>query len=348
MSKLLDLLDVIKKKVVFIQTHNYPDQDALATAHGLKVLLEHFGKQPIICYKGEIDKYNTIKMIELLKIDILPADSIDFREDDEIILVDCQYGNTNVKGYSGKVVACIDHHELLSTSQYRFYDIRPEVGACATIIGSYFYEHNIPMDHLMATSLLYAIRMDTNSLSRSVSDLDLDIYCKLFKIADQHILHQLYSCTLKIQDLTAYHSAISNLRIYRSVALVSLDTECSEAIMGQISDFFLTLREVDVVVTHAYRDGGVKFNIRSSNHEIDACEVIRKALETFGDGGGHTTMAAGFVPNIPNINAATTIIDIAEDRAIEYVSKLLHWPKDKKGKFRKMKHLVSVWSPAEK
>ena len=55
MTKLQELLQVISKKVVFIQTHNYPDQDALATAHGLKVLLEHFGKQAIVCYKGEIE-----------------------------------------------------------------------------------------------------------------------------------------------------------------------------------------------------------------------------------------------------------------------------------------------------
>ena len=63
MTKLSQLLECISKKVVFIQTHNYPDQDALASAQGLKILLEHFGKQAIICYKGQIDKYNTIKMI---------------------------------------------------------------------------------------------------------------------------------------------------------------------------------------------------------------------------------------------------------------------------------------------
>ena len=73
MTKLEQLLQVISKKVVFIQTHNYPDQDALASAQGLKLLLEHFGIQAVICYKGEIDKYNTIKMIELLKLDITPV-----------------------------------------------------------------------------------------------------------------------------------------------------------------------------------------------------------------------------------------------------------------------------------
>lgn len=347
MTKLEQLLEAISQKVVFIQTHNYPDQDALATAHGLKILLEHYGKQAIVFYKGEIDKYNTIKMIELLKLDILPADSIEFRDDDEIILVDCQYGNINVKGYSGKVIACIDHHQLKSANEYRFSDIRPDLGACSTIIAEYFFENNIPMDKLVATTLAYGIRMDTNMLSRCVSDLDLDFYCKLYKDSVKSILHQLDSCTLRIQDLVTYHNAIANVKIYHNIALVKLDPNSSESIMAQIADFFITLREVDLVFTHCYRDGGVKFNSRSSIEKIDACEVIRKALDTFGDGGGHNTMAAGFVKDVPNLNAATTICNIAEERVIDYMTELMPFPKEKKGKFRRIKHLVSVWSTSE-
>lgn len=341
MTKLEELLHALKKKVVFIQTHNYPDQDALAAAHGLKILLEHHGKQAIICYKGEIDKYNTIKMIELLKMDIIPADSIDFQPDDEIILVDCQKGNLNVKGYTEKVIGCIDHHSLQDTSDYLFHDIRPEIGACASIIAMYFYENNIPIDTLLATSFVYAIRMDTNMLTRSVSDTDLDLYCKLHKLANHQILRQLDTCTLKLQDLYTYQKAIANLKLYNSLALVDLGPNCSESIMGQIADFILTLREIDVIVTHSYREKGVKFNVRSSRSELDASEIVRTALNTFGDGGGHNTMAAGFVPNVPNASVAQTIANITEERIIHYVSNIMNWPKAKRNKFRKVRQLLS-------
>lgn len=340
MTKLEELLCVLNKKVVFIQTHNYPDQDALATAQGLKILLEYYGKQAIICYKGEIDKYNTIKMIELLQLDILPADSIDFQNDDEIILVDCQQGNTNVTGYTGTVIGCIDHHKLQDTSCYRFFDIRPNIGACATIIACYFYENKIPIDTLLATSLVYAIRMDTNMLTRSVSDTDLKLYCKLHKIANHQILRQLDTCTLKLQDLDTYYNAIANLRIYNSLAFVDLGPNCSESIMGQIADFILTLREIDVIVTHSFRDNGVKFNVRSSRSELDASEIVRIALKTVGDGGGHSTMAAGFVPNIPNASVAQTISNITEERIIGYVCTIMNWPIAKRNKFLKFRHLL--------
>ena len=337
MTKLQELLSVISKKVVFIQTHNYPDQDALATAQGLKILLEHFGKHAIVCYKGEIDKYNTIKMIELLRLDVTPADSIEFRSDDETILVDCQRGNSNVKAYTGKVIACIDHHAIQDTSSYLFHDIRPEYGACATIIAGYFKENNIPIDRLLATTLTYAIRMDTNSLSRSVTNTDLQVYSELYQQSDTQILNQLDSCTLKMQDLLVYYHAIENLRLYHSIALLDLGPDCSEALMGQISDFLLTLREVDVIVTHSYRDHGVKFTVRSSKKELDASEVVRAALHTIGDGGGHATMAAGFVSGVQSQSAALTIANIAEERTIKHVCNVMGWPENKRKKFRKLK-----------
>ena len=343
MTKLQELLQVITKKVVFIQTHNYPDQDALATAHGLKILLEHFGKQAIVCYKGEIDKYNTIKMIELLKLDVTPADSIEFRDDDETILVDCQQGNSNVKAYLGKVIGCIDHHTLQDTSGYLFHDIRPEVGACASIIAEYFLENEIPVDRLLATTLTYAIRMDTNLLSRGVTDFDLDHFVRLYRKSDKEILQRLDTCTLQLRDLFTYHYAIEHVRLYHNVALVDLGADCSEAILGQISDFLLTLREVDLVFSHSFRGGGVKFSVRSTRSDIDASEVVRKALETFGDGGGHTTMAAGFVPDVKNANAAATISSIAEERVLNYVADLMHWPLEKREKKHLSKNARSLW-----
>ena len=59
MTKLEKLLGVLKKKVVFIQTHNYPDQDALAAAHGLKVLLEHNGNRRLSVIMAKLT--NTIQ-----------------------------------------------------------------------------------------------------------------------------------------------------------------------------------------------------------------------------------------------------------------------------------------------
>lgn len=344
MTKFDELMHVITRNIVFVQTHNYPDQDALATAQGLKSLIERRGKQAIICYKGEIDKYNTIKMIELLKLDILPADSIDFRPEDEIILVDCQKGNINVKGYTGMVIGCIDHHKLQGTDDYKFHDIRPEIGSCSTIIAQYFLENNIELDELTATNLAYGIRMDTSILSRGVSDLDIDMYAHLYKLSNHETLRKLDSCSLKVKDLQAYYNAITNIKIYNNIGLVDIGNNCSESISGQIADFLLTLREIEFIVVHSYRDNGIKFSVRSDLPALDAAEIIKKALADCGDGGGHATMAAGFVPDVKSQSIAITISNLMEQRILEIIEELTKTPKKQTLKPKKLKHMITQFN----
>ena len=54
MQHLEHILECIHDKHIFIQTHNFPDPDAIASAYGLKVLLEKKGIGKKIFYKGKI------------------------------------------------------------------------------------------------------------------------------------------------------------------------------------------------------------------------------------------------------------------------------------------------------
>lgn len=52
MTKFEELLQQINRQHVYIQTHNFPDPDAIASAYGLKRLLATRGIEASICYKG--------------------------------------------------------------------------------------------------------------------------------------------------------------------------------------------------------------------------------------------------------------------------------------------------------
>ena len=43
----------------------------------------------------------------------------------------------------GDEVGVIDHHNVLSPDDVEFSDIRPDYGACATIVWSYFNEYGL-------------------------------------------------------------------------------------------------------------------------------------------------------------------------------------------------------------
>lgn len=114
MTRLDAVISQINRKHVYIQTHNFPDPDAIASAFGLQELLKYRGIDSTICYKGKIDRYSTEKLRELLKIDLQNIEDLEsvLTEEDEVILVDAQKGNSNIINMTGDEIICIDHHPV--------------------------------------------------------------------------------------------------------------------------------------------------------------------------------------------------------------------------------------------
>ena len=235
MTKFEELLKNIHHKHVFIQTHNFPDPDAIASAYGLSMLLKSCNIDSTLCYSGRIDRHSTARMIELAGIEIYNINDLpSVTDDDEVILVDSQKGNSNIINMTGEEIICIDHHPTGARTaapdkEYRFYDIRPEAGACASIIASYFYENNIPMDDNTATVLCFGIRMDTKGLSRGVSDFDMDMFYRVFKNSNHAVIQSLENSTLEFSDLKVYAAAINSIQVYGTASFANAPKHLSQA-----------------------------------------------------------------------------------------------------------------------
>lgn len=298
MTRLDELVGQINRPHVYIQTHNFPDPDAVASAFGLQELLKSRGIVSTICYQGKIERYSTDRMREILGIELVAAGDLGhgISVDDEVILVDSQKGNANVSNIPGDEIICIDHHPKAVAGNYRFSDIRPEVGACASIIAQYFFENGVPMTNRIATALTFGIRMDTLRLSRGVSKLDMEMLYKMYGICDTDIIYTLENSSLHIEDLMAYSKAISSIRIFDNVSFADTGADCPEALIASVSDFMLALAEVSFSVVYSRKKEGIKISVRSERTTQDAGKIISEALSGIGSGGGHATMAGGFVP----------------------------------------------------
>lgn len=221
----------------------------------------------------------------------------DINRNDEVILVDSQKGNSNIITTKGDEIICIDHHPTFENSldSYRYADVRPELGACSTIIAEYYMDNNIPIDKRVATALIYGICTDTMGLTRGVTDKDVDTYSYLFKIADKQILKALEHCSISIDDLKAYANAINSIKVCYNVSFANTGSNCPEALIASISDFMLDLIEVDFSVVYSLKKEGIKISVRSMG-KYNAGRITNKALSGIGCGGGHEVMAGGFVP----------------------------------------------------
>ena len=104
MTKFEELLQQINRQHVYIQTHNFPDPDAIASAYGLKRLLATRGIEASICYKGKIDRYGTYRLCEILDIELLNVEDLTevLTDEDEVILVDSPEGQFQHHQYYGR------------------------------------------------------------------------------------------------------------------------------------------------------------------------------------------------------------------------------------------------------
>lgn len=319
MTKLEELLREIHKEHVYIQTHNFPDPDAIASAYAMQNLLQARGISSTICYKGKIDRYSTEKLQELLRLEFLHIEDLESRltDEDEVILVDAQKGNSNIINMTGDEIICIDHHPKNDKYPYRFSDIRPEVGACATIMAQYFFENDVPMSRSVATALTYAIRIDTNNLSRGVSKLDFEMAYRMYDLCDYDTIHMLENSNLCFEDLVAYSKAIASIEVYDNISFADAGAGCP--VIANISDFMLALKEVSFSVVYARREGGVQLSVRSEKPSLDAGKIVSKALAGLGSGGGHAEMAGGFVTFSGDEKEEVILLDEIKERFVAVI-----------------------------
>ncbi len=297
-SQLISILDL--ERPVLIQAHDFPDHDAVATGYALQHLLEVKNIPAVLCYGGEIQSFSLQEAIDRLEIEIYSSAELKQKmtglEGAQIIVVDGFVGNSNISGVPGTVVGVIDHHEALEMPTIPYFDIRPGYGSCSTMIYEYFKEEEIALPGDVATALLLGIMMDTAFMTRGVSPIDLEAFSFLFFRGDWQQASRVLKNSLSLNDLNVFREAINEVVICEDFAFIPIKKTCTPEVMALLADFFLGLREVHFVVVLQQDREDYRLSVRSEDPSHAAGEIIRKALQGIGSGGGHIHMGGGVIP----------------------------------------------------
>ncbi len=297
MNKILQLKKIIENEgFVYIQTHNFPDPDAIACAFGLQFLLNQFNIKSKIIYSGFIISQTMNDMIEKLKIRVYHSHSVKIKKTSKIILVDTQLCHENVRKLDAQYIGCIDHHESGKKDELNFYDLRPEAGACSSIIGQYILDLRIDkIPENVATALLIGIYIDTFRLSRKTTQMDVRIVDKMFPYVNMELLGFLTINNINLQDLDKFKHSIKNLKIINDIGIVQANTVKTHHLLAIICDFFMQLRELNLVIGYSIKKNKISISVRNEIKKYNASKIAGKITENIGSGGGHNSMAAGIV-----------------------------------------------------
>lgn len=297
MNNIIDLIECAKKyKKVYIQTHNFPDHDALGAAFGFQNLLFKFGINSQIIYGGDITRASLINMVKKFNMRPLEISAVEDSEDEAVVMVDGCRGNKNMKNLrKAKLIGVIDHHDTSRIEGIPHIDIRPQYGSCSTIIFTYFEFLGIEISKDVATALMIGLCVDTAILMRNIVESDARAYFCLFSKADNAFVRCMVRNYIETKDLIHYKYAIENVIIKNEIAFCYLKNGCSQNLLGIIADFFLALEEVTFVLLCACNEGKIAFSLRSENEEWNAANIIQTLLNGRGFGGGHHNMAGGII-----------------------------------------------------
>ena len=290
---LLSVLD--RGRPVLVQTHDFPDHDAVGAAYALCELLLRRQFACAMTYGGMIQSISLASMINRLEITFAPFEEAQASGDWQTIVVDGSPAAGTVRAVAGNLIAVIDHHPARKKLSCPFADVRTACGSCSAIVWTYWKDAGEEPDRTTATALLAGIQLDTDFLSRHVSKTDLDAHYDLFFRGSNDLAREVVRTALSVDQLAGIGVAFSSFLARDSVLLTEITGDYSVELLSVLADFLLRLREITFVVVIGITGSGYRLSARSRDHAIDSGHVIRHALSGIGQGGGHPHMAGGVI-----------------------------------------------------
>ncbi len=265
------------------------DPDSMGSAMAVKRLLWRKVAEVTITYFNEIRRPDNLTMIRVLDMNLIPIEDIDEKKYDRFVVVDSQPDHHECFGMF-RYNAIIDHHPVTCDAA-DFVDIRPECGACSTMLTDYLKAAGIKPSQKLATALVLGIKTDTAGFLRQTAMEDVRAFQYLYKFVNSYLLARIEQAEFKENDLefiagAIKHKKIINHRIYAHTGRIINPDQCVIT-----ADFFMKLESANWSVISGIYNEQLIIIIRNDGLRKSAGSTAKQAFGSLGSAGGHQTMA---------------------------------------------------------
>ena len=275
---------------------NDPDPDAIAASIAMRAALGFTPDDSPIVSCGRVTRPENRRLVNELGIEVqhVVVESLDERR--PLVLIDVQppYFPEEL----GEVAAVIDHHPTAGRFRARFRDVRTAYGACATMAAEYLLASSHPdLDPGMATALLYGIVTDTKSLSRHTSDEDLEMFARLFPLADHSALRRIQHPSYGRVPLHRFGAALQTVTSERGVAYLHVGAlpKSEEHVVAQFAEFCLGIAGAEISAVSGVFGSQLVMSTRALSPRARLGERLHELFGEYGSAGGHAIMAKAVV-----------------------------------------------------
>ncbi|RMG18529.1 MAG: bifunctional oligoribonuclease/PAP phosphatase NrnA [Deltaproteobacteria bacterium] len=297
--KALDRLAAGRRSAVAL-THDNPDPDAMASAAGIKWLLEERHGLPCeLAYGGIIGRAENREFVRVLKVPMVPVHRIRFGTKDFLALVDTQPATGNHSAPLDRTIdLVVDHHPLREGGEGAGLSIvSGDYGATSSIVTQLIRAAGLKPGPELATALFYGVKTDTRSLGRESNAADTEAYNWLFPLSDQTLLTRIEHPEVPRSYFVAYHHAIEAARIYGNVVLLDLGEAYTPDIVPEIAERFIQLEGAKWTVALGRFEEELFLSVRTNDKRRNAGNKVRELTSDLGgSAGGHGQMAGARIP----------------------------------------------------
>ena len=274
----------------WILIYGNPDPDALASAWGLKRLMNNVGVDPDIGYTGEIGRLDNQIMRDSLRIPARRVDAAALAKADFVAIVDAQ--PEFFRGFPlPRCDMVIDHHPRKSHRTFAFADIRPKSLATSALITEYLRQAGPSIPGKLATALYYGIQVDRRNTFRKPLQCDIDAIAFLENHIDRRVLRKIEYSMYSLARVEYLSVALIRMRHAHNVVYSHVGAVPSADVLAQIADFFIRCKELAWAIVSGVVGDKLVVIFRCDGYRKHAGKVAETAFGLLGSAGGHRCMA---------------------------------------------------------
>ncbi|PSP69685.1 phosphoesterase [Halobacteriales archaeon QH_9_66_26] len=292
-GQLADVIDATESKLAIL-AHDNPGPDSIASAVALRAIAEAREVEADILYDGEIGHQEDRAFVNLIGVELLAREEVDFETYDTLALVD--HAGSMEREIERSVDVLIDHNDPDADYEAAFADVRSNVSSTSTILTKYVQEFDLGLDDTVATALLYGVRAETLDFKRDTTPADLTAASYLYPFADHDTLEQVESPSMSPETLDVLAEAIRNREVRGSHLVSNAGFIHDRDALSQAAQHLLNLEGVTTTAVFAIDDERITLSARSKDIRLNIRNVLEDAFEDVGEAVGHSTDATVAIP----------------------------------------------------
>jgi nanoRNase/pAp phosphatase (c-di-AMP/oligoRNAs hydrolase) len=300
-------LESARGKHLLIALRGHPDPDGIASAITQAHIAQRLGvAHTTIGYCHELSHRENRALVKLLGLELRKIKSVrEVGRVDCIGLVDAHEIDPDLPDAADfEVLTIVDHHRALSPPKARFVDLRPEVGATATIFVEYL-QHLAPLDpdveedRRIATALMHGLATDTDDFMLARGG-DFLAASHLVDVCDSDLLQDLSRRLIAPTAMDVIARALQALVVRRNFAIsgVGFVSEAERDTIAQAADFLVRREDIDTCVVYGViGDKYIEGSLRTHSPSVDPAVWLDQAFGTDEKGrpfGGGRRDKGGF------------------------------------------------------